>query len=66
MSGPLAYEQIPALVELGKQWVASVAGITAVVIVDFATMALSLPIPEPNVASKCWYDAVASRPSFKA
>jgi glutathione S-transferase len=42
----------------------SVADITAVVAIDFATKALSLSIPAENVASKRWYDSVTSRPSM--
>jgi glutathione S-transferase len=42
----------------------SVADITAVVAIDFATKALSLSIPAENVASKRWYDLVTSRPSM--
>jgi glutathione S-transferase len=44
----------------------SVADITAMVSVDFATKALSLPIPETNVAARRWYEAVAARPSMSA
>jgi glutathione S-transferase len=44
----------------------SVADITAVVAVDFATRALSLPVPEANAATQRWYAAVAARPSFAA
>jgi glutathione S-transferase len=44
----------------------SVAEITAVVAIDFATKALSLSIPAESVASKRWYDSVASRPSMSA
>lgn len=44
----------------------SVADITAIVTVDFATKALSLPIPEGNVASQRWYALVAARPSMAA
>ena len=81
------YEQIPALVERGRQRVKdfyadfearlaevpfvagdrfSVADITAIVTVDFAIKALSLPIPEGNVASQHWYALVAARPSMAA
>jgi glutathione S-transferase len=87
VAGPHGYEQIPALVERGRQRVAnfyadldarldtvpfvageafSVADITAIVAVDFATKALGLPIPENHAASKRWYDTVSSRPSMKA
>lgn len=38
----------------------SVAGITGVVTVDFATKALRLPIPEDHVALKRWYERVSS------
>ncbi|MBO9711650.1 MAG: glutathione S-transferase [Sphingomonas sp.] len=44
----------------------SVADITAVVAIDFATKALSMPIPEGNAATLRWYAAVAARPSFSA
>lgn len=87
IAGVHNYEQIPALVERGRQRVANfyadietrlakapfVAGdrftaadITAIVTVDFATKALSLPIPESNVAPQHWYALVAARPSMAA
>lgn len=44
----------------------SVADITAVVAIDFATKALSLAVPEANTATRRWYATVASRPSFAA
>lgn len=44
----------------------SVADITAVVTVDFATKALDLTIPEGNSATRRWYDKVAARSSFAA
>jgi glutathione S-transferase len=44
----------------------SVADITGVVTVDFATKALGLPIPEDHVALKRWYDLVSARPSIAA
>jgi glutathione S-transferase len=44
----------------------SVADITAIVSVDFATKALSLPIPEGHVASNQWYASIASRSSMAA
>jgi glutathione S-transferase len=44
----------------------SVADITAVVTVDFATKALDLAIPEGNGATRRWYDKVAARSSFAA
>ena len=87
IAGAHAYEQIPALVERGRQRVAdfyadledrladvgfvagdnfSVADITGIVTVDFATKALSLPIPDANTASRRWYDLVAARPSMTA
>lgn len=44
----------------------SVADITGVVAVDFATRALSLPIPDANAATLRWYASVAARPSFSA
>jgi glutathione S-transferase len=87
IAGPHDYEQIPALVERGRQRVKnfyadletrlanvpfvagdrfSVADITAIVTIDFATKALSLPMPEANVASQRWYVLVAARPSMAA
>jgi glutathione S-transferase len=87
ISGPHGYEQIPALVDRGRQRIAdfysdlenrlresafvagthySAADITAVVTVDFATKALDLGIPAANEATRRWYEAVASRPSFTA
>lgn len=54
----------------GAQFVAggsfSIADITAVVTVDFATKALSLPIPDGSSATQRWYAAVSARPSFSA
>jgi glutathione S-transferase len=44
----------------------SIADITAVVTVDFATKAVSMPIPDDHPATQRWYDAVAARPSFTA
>jgi glutathione S-transferase len=44
----------------------SVADITGVVTVDFATRALGLPIPEDHVALRRWYDLVSARPSMAA
>jgi glutathione S-transferase len=44
----------------------SVADITAIVAIDFATKALSLPIPEGHAASRRWYALVAARPSMAA
>jgi glutathione S-transferase len=87
IAGPHDYEQIPALVERGKQRVRnfyadfntrlsdvpfvaghyfSVADITGVVTVDFATKALGLPIPEGHEAVKRWYELVSARPSIAA
>ena len=87
IAGPHDYEQIPALVERGKERVKdfyadfnvrlsevpfvaghyfSVADITGVVTVDFATKALGLPIPEDHVALKRWYELVSARPSIAA
>ena len=87
IAGAHDYEQIPALVERGRQRVAdfyadletrlaevpflagnrfSVADITAIVTVDFATKALALPIPEGDVESQRWYALVAARPSMAA
>ena len=87
IAGPHDYEQIPALVERGKQQVKdfyadlntrllevpfvaghhfSVADITGVVTVDFATKALGLPIPEDHEAVKRWYELVSARPSIAA
>ena len=87
IAGPHDYEQIPALVERGKQRVKnfyadfntrllevsfvaghyfSVADITGVVTVDFATKALGLPIPEDYEAVERWYELVSARPSTAA
>jgi len=44
----------------------SVADITAVVTIDFATKALSMPVPDANAATRRWYAAVTARPSFSA
>ena len=48
----------------GEQF--SVADITAIVTVDFATKALELPIPDGNTASKRWYELTSARPSMTA
>ena len=48
----------------GEQF--SVADITAIVAIDFATRALSLPIPEGHDATKRWYGLVSARPSMSA
>lgn len=44
----------------------STADITAVVTIDFATKALSMPIPDGHTATRRWYDAVSARSSFSA
>jgi glutathione S-transferase len=44
----------------------SAADITAIVAIDFASKALSLPIPDGHVASQRWYATVAARPSMAA
>ncbi len=44
----------------------SVADITAIVSIDFATKALQLPIPDHHAATHRWYDLVSSRPSMSA
>jgi glutathione S-transferase len=44
----------------------SVADITAIVTVDFATKAAGLPIPQQHAALKRWYDLVSARPSMAA
>jgi glutathione S-transferase len=44
----------------------SAADITALVTVDFATRAFSMPIPAESRALKRWYDAVAARPGAAA
>lgn len=41
----------------------SVADITALVTVDFATNAISMPIPDNAAALRRWYQVVANRPS---
>ena len=81
------YEQIPALVDRGRQRVKdffdeldtrlaesafvagdhfSVADITALVTIDFATKALEMPLPEGHAASRRWYAVVAGRASAAA
>jgi glutathione S-transferase len=44
----------------------SVADITAVVTVDFATRAVALPIGDEHTALKRWYDSVSARASMAA
>jgi glutathione S-transferase len=44
----------------------SVADITAIVTVDFATKDAGLPMLEQHVALKRWYDSVSTRPSMAA
>jgi glutathione S-transferase len=44
----------------------SVADITAVVTVDFATKAADLPIPEQHAALRRWYDSISARASMGA
>ncbi len=44
----------------------SVADITAIVTIDFATRALEMPIPASHAASARWYALVAARPSLAA
>jgi glutathione S-transferase len=44
----------------------SVADITALVTVDFATKAAVLPVPDAHAAFKRWYDSVAARTSMTA
>ena len=44
----------------------SIADITAVVTVDFATKAISLPIAGEHAALKRWYETIAARPSMTA
>jgi glutathione S-transferase len=41
----------------------SAADITAVVTVDFATMAMDFTLPERHRSLKRWYDVVSNRPS---
>ena len=48
----------------GEQF--SVADITALVTVDFATGGAKLPMPEDHAALKAWYDRIAARASAKA
>jgi glutathione S-transferase len=48
----------------GEQF--SVADITAIVTIDFASKALSLGIPEGNAATLKWYDTIAAHPSMAA
>jgi glutathione S-transferase len=44
----------------------SVADVTGVVAIDFATAALNAPIPEDNAATRRWHNALSARPAFKA
>ena len=44
----------------------SVADITALVTVDFATAALNMPLPQSAHAFQRWYKTVVARPSAKA
>lgn len=44
----------------------SSADITAVVAIDFATKALSMPIPDDHAATRRWYEPLAARPAFSA
>ena len=44
----------------------SVADITAVVTIDFATRAAGLPVPDAHTALKGWYESVSGRPSMAA
>jgi glutathione S-transferase len=44
----------------------SVADITAIVTVDFATRAVGLPIRDDHTALKGWYDSVSARASMAA
>jgi glutathione S-transferase len=47
-------------------WAFSVADITAVVTVDFATKAADLPIANEHTALKRWHDSVSARASMGA
>ena len=44
----------------------STADITAVVAIDFAAKALSMPVPDGHPATSRWYEAVSARASFTA
>ncbi|MCC8963039.1 glutathione S-transferase [Bradyrhizobium sp. Pear76] len=44
----------------------SIADITAIVAIDFASKALELSMPGENGASRRWYSSVATRPSMTA
>jgi glutathione S-transferase len=44
----------------------SVADMTAIVTVDFATKAAGLAMPDDLTALKRWYDSVSARPSMRA
>ena len=87
IAGPHGYDQIPALVQRGRQRVGdfysdleeqlaasgfvageafSIADITAVVAIDFASKALSMPVPDGHSATSRWYEAVSTRASFTA
>ncbi len=48
----------------GEQF--SIADITAIVAIDFATKALELAIPDDHAATRRWYDEVSARPSMAA
>jgi glutathione S-transferase len=44
----------------------SIADITAVATVDFATKRIDLPVPAERKALRRWYDVVSARPSMQA
>lgn len=44
----------------------SAADITAIVTIDFATKALSLPVPDTHAATRRWYEQISARPSMGA
>jgi glutathione S-transferase len=44
----------------------SIADITALVTVDFATKAIEFSVPEKHASLKRWYDSISSRPSMAA
>lgn len=44
----------------------SIADITAIVTIDFASKALGLSTPEENGTTRRWYDSIALRPSMTA
>jgi len=44
----------------------SIADITALVTVDFASKAINVPLPDEHAALRRWYELVSKRPSASA